>query len=46
MGYSTVRVGKLRHGDLLTDWAREHADILGRHYASELARRRDRTRAY
>ena len=30
----------------LTDWAREHADILGRHYASELARRQDRTRAY
>jgi len=26
----------------LTDWAREHAGWLGRHYASELARRRDR----
>jgi NADH dehydrogenase len=24
----------------LTDWARRHADTLGRHYASELARRR------
>lgn len=30
----------------LSDWAREHADSLGRHYASELARRRDRERAY
>jgi NADH dehydrogenase len=30
----------------LTDWAREHADELGRHYASELARRRDREQAY
>jgi uncharacterized protein YbjT (DUF2867 family) len=30
----------------LTEWARAHADTLGRHYASELARRRDRTRAY
>lgn len=26
----------------LTDWARQHADWLGRSYASELARRRDR----
>ena len=26
----------------LTDWARAHADTLGRHYASELARRRAR----
>lgn len=26
----------------LTDWAREHADSLGRRYASELARRRNR----
>ena len=30
----------------LTDWAREHADTLGVRYASELARRRDRTLAY
>jgi NADH dehydrogenase len=30
----------------LTDWAREHADTLGKHYASELARRRNRQAAY
>ncbi|MCC6694232.1 MAG: NAD(P)H-binding protein [Candidatus Hydrogenedentes bacterium] len=30
----------------LTDWAREHAQELGRRYASELARRRDRRSAY
>ena len=30
----------------LTDWAREHAATLGRRYASELGRRRDRGRAY
>ncbi len=30
----------------LTDWARAHRDSLGRHYASELARRRDRAREY
>jgi uncharacterized protein YbjT (DUF2867 family) len=30
----------------LTDWAREHAGTLGKHYTSELARRRDRTRQY
>jgi len=30
----------------LTEWARAHADSLGRHYTSELARRRDRQRAY
>lgn len=30
----------------LTDWAREHADTLGRHYSSELVRRRDRTVEY
>lgn len=30
----------------LTDWATEHADTLGRRYASELARRRDRRKAY
>lgn len=31
---------------MLTDWARANASTLGRHYASELARRRDRTKAY
>lgn len=30
----------------LTDWAREHRKELGRDYASELARRRDRESAY
>jgi len=30
----------------LTDWAQVHAESLGRRYASELARRRDRTTAY
>ena len=30
----------------LTEWARAHADSLGRHYTSELARRRDRQMAY
>ncbi len=30
----------------LTDWAKRHADTLGRRYTSELARRRDRQRAY
>lgn len=30
----------------LTDWAKEHADTLGRRYASELARRRNRHDAY
>ena len=30
----------------LTDWARQHADQLGMRYASELARRRNRTEAY
>ncbi len=30
----------------LTDWTRRHADALGRKYASELARRKDRTSAY
>ncbi len=30
----------------LTDWAKAQADQLGRRYASELARRRDRQRAY
>jgi uncharacterized protein YbjT (DUF2867 family) len=30
----------------LTDWAREHADRLGVRYASELARRRNRTESY
>ncbi len=30
----------------LTDWARAHADRLGRRYASEFARRRNREEAY
>ncbi len=30
----------------LTDWMRENAGGLGRRYASELARRRDRQSAY
>jgi NADH dehydrogenase len=30
----------------LTEWARTHADSLGRQYTSELARRRDRQMAY
>lgn len=30
----------------LTEWARTHAKDLGRHYASELARRRNRKRSY
>ena len=30
----------------LTDWIREHADTLGRHYTSELARRKDRIAEY
>jgi NADH dehydrogenase len=30
----------------LTDWARQHANTLGRHYASELARRKNRQKAY
>jgi nucleoside-diphosphate-sugar epimerase len=30
----------------LTDWAREHKDMLGVKYASELARRKDRVKAY
>jgi NADH dehydrogenase len=35
-------VGRIR----LTAWAREHAAVLGRRYASELRRRRDRAVAY
>lgn len=30
----------------LTDWVKEHADTLGRRYASELTRRKDRQSAY
>jgi NADH dehydrogenase len=30
----------------LSEWTREHADTLGRRYASELARRRNRRQAY
>jgi len=35
-------VGKTK----FADWAKEHAESLGKHYASELARRRDRLREY
>jgi len=31
---------------VLTEWAKEHADSLGREYSSELARRKDRVSAY
>ena len=37
-----VTVGETR----LTDWARKNASILGKHYANELARRRNRIRSY
>ena len=30
----------------LSDWARKHADTLGRRYATELGRRRNRRAAY
>ena len=30
----------------LTDWARQHAETLGKHYASELTRRKNRQAAY
>ncbi|MBI5218608.1 MAG: NAD(P)H-binding protein [Bacteroidia bacterium] len=30
----------------LTEWAKENASILGVHYASELSRRKDRTKSY
>jgi NADH dehydrogenase len=30
----------------LSEWAQEHAGALGKHYASELARRRDRSASY
>jgi NADH dehydrogenase len=39
---SSAPAGKTR----LTDWAQDHADSLGKHYAGELARRRDRFTAY
>jgi uncharacterized protein YbjT (DUF2867 family) len=38
----TPPTGKTR----LTDWAKEHAHLLGRNYASELARREDRSLEY
>ncbi|UCC86531.1 MAG: NAD(P)H-binding protein [Anaerolineales bacterium] len=38
----TPPTGKTR----LTDWAKEHAHLLGRNYASELARREDRRLEY
>ena len=31
---------------VLSDWARQHADTLGRSYASELARRKEFVSAY
>jgi NADH dehydrogenase len=30
----------------LTDWAHQHKDTLGKHYASELARRKNRLKSY
>ena len=30
----------------LSEWARAHAGTLGKHYASEMARRTDRVHAY
>jgi uncharacterized protein YbjT (DUF2867 family) len=33
-------------GTKLTDWAKEHKDLLGHRYASELARRTDRSKKY
>ena len=40
-------VDSLPAGDTrLTEWAKAHADTLGRRYASELARRRNRAEAY
>jgi NADH dehydrogenase len=39
--------GSLPSGDTrLTDWLREHADSIGVHYSSELARRNNRIAAY
>lgn len=38
----TAPTGKTK----LTEWVQEHADTLGRRYASELARRKDRTMGY
>jgi len=38
----SLPVGETR----LADWTREHAESLGKHYAGELARRRDRLREY
>jgi len=39
---NTLPTGKTR----LTDWAKSHADTLGKQYTSELARRRNRQAAY
>jgi NADH dehydrogenase len=30
----------------LTEWVRKHAETLGKHYANELARRKNRQAAY
>ena len=39
--------GSLPQGETkLTDWLREHSDSVGRHYSSELARRKNRIAAY
>jgi len=39
--------GSLPAGETrLTDWLNEHSDSVGRHYSNELARRRNRTKAY
>jgi uncharacterized protein YbjT (DUF2867 family) len=39
--------GSLPQGDTrLTHWLSEHSDSVGRHYSSELARRKNRTAAY
>ena len=40
--FGRVPAGTIR----LSDWVRAHADTLGRRYANELARRRDRRQAY
>jgi len=39
---TTPPVGKTK----LTDWTKNHAESLGEHYTSELARRKDRKKNY
>ena len=43
-----VLIESLRGAAVLynTYWARQHADTLGKHYASEIARRKNRQKAY